>query len=147
MIQKLFSHGMLQIISLVAILFGFILLILGIWVFKDLPFVFFKFTSIIFLVTGSLFYQGFILVNKINTLLGELSYSIYLIHPIIIMFILKLKLKVLVYFYFPNYGFLIFISIVGVSVIGVSFLTFNFIEKPFIKLCKKKITLFSSSDF
>jgi peptidoglycan/LPS O-acetylase OafA/YrhL len=146
-IQKLFSHGILQIISLVAILFGVIILILGMWFFKNQSFVFFKFSGIVLLVSGTLFYRGKLLVNKINIFLGDLSYSIYLTHPLVILFLVKIGLNVLIYEYFPNFGFLIFISIVGISVIGVSFLTYNFIEKPFIKLGKKKITLFYSSDF
>jgi peptidoglycan/LPS O-acetylase OafA/YrhL len=138
-IQKCFSHGMLQIISLVAILFGVIILILGIWVFKNQPFVFFMFSGIVLLVSGTLFYRGKLLVNKINNLLGDLSYSIYLMHPIVILFIVKLRLNVFVYEYFPNYGFLVFISIVGIIVIGISFLTYNFIEKPFINMGKGKV--------
>ena len=141
-IQKLFSHGMLQIISLVAILFGVIILILGIWVFKNQPFVFFRFSGIILLVSGTFFYRGKLLVNKINIFLGDLSYSIYLMHPLVILFLVKLGLNVLIYEYFPNFGFLVFISIVGISVIGVSFLTYNFIEKPFINICKGKVLNF-----
>jgi peptidoglycan/LPS O-acetylase OafA/YrhL len=138
-IQKLFSHGMLQIISLVAILFGVIILILGMCVFKNYPFVFIKFSGIVLLVSGTLFYRGKLLVNKINNFLGDLSYSIYLMHPLVILFLVKLGLNVLIYEYFPNYGFLVFILIVGISVIGVSFLTYNFIEKPFISLGKSKV--------
>ncbi len=138
-IQKLFSHGILQIISLVAILFGVIILILGMWIFKNQPFVFFKFSGIVLLVSGTLFYRGKLLVNKINILLGDLSYSIYLTHPLVILFLVKIGLNVLIYEYFPNYGFLVFISIVGISVIGVSYLTYNFIEKPFIRLGKSKV--------
>jgi peptidoglycan/LPS O-acetylase OafA/YrhL len=141
-IQKLFSHGMLQIISLVAILFGVIILILGMWIFKNQPFVFFKFSGIVLLVSGTLFYRGKLLVNKINIFLGDLSYSIYLTHPLVILFLVKIGLNVLIYEYFPNFGFLIFISIVGISVIGVSFLTYNFIEKPFINIGKGKVLNF-----
>jgi peptidoglycan/LPS O-acetylase OafA/YrhL len=138
-IQKLISQTKLQRISLLAILLGVFVIILGIWVFKKEPFVFFNFIGIIFLVTGSSFYQGSFLVNNVNNILGELSYSIYLMHPIVILSLVKLRINVLIYEYFPNYGFMVFIFIVGISIILISYLTYNFIEKPFIKFGKNKI--------
>lgn len=137
-IQKRFPHDMLQIISIVAILFGIIILILGMWIFKNHPFVYFKFLGILLIVSGTLFYKGKTLINKFNNFLGEISYSVYLMHPIVILFLVKLRINVLVYSYFPNFGFAVFISVVAMMVIFTSYFTYNFVEKPFINLGKRK---------
>lgn len=143
-IQKHISKDILQIISLGAILFGISILILGMWVFKNYPFVYFKFSGILILVSGALFYKGKTLVNKINNFLGDISYSVYLMHPIVILFLLKLELNVFVYNYFPNYGFVVFIILVGMTVILTSYFTYSFVEKPFIKMGKRTANRFSS---
>jgi peptidoglycan/LPS O-acetylase OafA/YrhL len=78
-------------------------------------------------------------LSKIFTKLGELSYSIYLTHFMLIALIAsKLSLPDL----FGNwwwsalfYGFVIVLPLA----LGLSFMTYNFIEKPFLQLRKKYV--------
>ncbi len=76
------------------------------------------------------------LKNKILIWLGKLSYSIYLIHPIVIWQFQDVSL--LIYDRFPNsVAFTISNLAIILIVLVISYLTEKFVESPFINLGKK----------
>jgi len=78
-----------------------------------------------------------VLKNKPLKLMGEISYSTYLLHGILIFFTIHFVygLKATSCLSEPNYCWLM----LGLTpvLIGVSFLTYFFMEKPFIERAKK----------
>lgn len=68
--------------------------------------------------------------GKFLTFLGEGCYSIYLLHPIVVLPLLFLTTKLGVSHYFA-YGTAIFLTLL------CSWLTYKYIEKPFINIGKK----------
>jgi peptidoglycan/LPS O-acetylase OafA/YrhL len=75
--------------------------------------------------------------NRIFNFLGEISYGLYMYHPLVVHIVIKAFAKKLLFL--PSWGFLIAMYILTLSVlIGVSYCSFRFFEKPIIKRWKTK---------
>jgi peptidoglycan/LPS O-acetylase OafA/YrhL len=76
--------------------------------------------------------------NRVFDFLGEISYGLYMFHPLIVHIVIKAFAKKLLFL--PNWIFLI--TMYGLTLlvlIGVSYVSFRFFEKPIMNR-KKKIT-------
>lgn len=71
--------------------------------------------------------------NNVFNFLGEISYGIYMYHPLLIHFVIKLIGKKLVFL--SGWSFLVVMYIIVTAItILVSYLSFQYFEKPIIKL-------------
>ncbi|MCU4175079.1 acyltransferase family protein [Carboxylicivirga sp. N1Y90] len=89
-------------------------------------FLFQIFTSLIIL-----FQPG--IKSRLFNFLGKISYSLYLIHTLIVFFIINIAHKLP-----SSIGAKVFVTIIAITAtIGISYLQYIFVEKPFIKLSKR----------
>lgn len=70
--------------------------------------------------------------NKFLGILGLISYSVYLLHPLIVITIVKLKLNIL------SSNFFIFFILCFIFSIIIGFVSYYLIERPFILYSNKK---------
>jgi peptidoglycan/LPS O-acetylase OafA/YrhL len=89
------------------------------------------------LLVGMSVYPAAILVNRFTTFLGKISYSIYLIHPNIILFLLPVYKSIYAWALPNSAKFGISAAITASCVITVSYLTFLSIEKPGISVGRR----------
>jgi peptidoglycan/LPS O-acetylase OafA/YrhL len=78
-----------------------------------------------------------IVVNKITTFLGKISYSMYLCHPPLIILLNPLYQHIYILQIPLLLKFLLCAGVTITLTVGVSFITYRFIEKPGIRLGKK----------
>jgi len=78
-----------------------------------------------------------IVVNKITTFLGKISYSMYLCHPPLIIFLNPLYQHIYVLQMPVLLKFLLCVGVTITLLVGISFITYQFIEKPGVRLGKK----------
>jgi peptidoglycan/LPS O-acetylase OafA/YrhL len=78
-----------------------------------------------------------IVVNKITTFLGKISYSMYLCHPPLIVLLNPLYQHIYILQIPLLLKFLLCAGVTITLLVGVSFITYRFIEKPGISLGKK----------
>jgi peptidoglycan/LPS O-acetylase OafA/YrhL len=77
--------------------------------------------------------------NRIFDFLGEISYGLYMFHPLIVHIVIKAFAKKLLFL--PNWGFLIAMySLTLLVLIAISYASFRFFEKPIINMNKKRTT-------
>ncbi len=95
--------------------------------FTRVVFVLLSFMVVIWFFKEPLFLLGRNLISRFFSFLGETSYSIYLIHPIIYGFLQYMA----IYTSIGNVWVRIFIS--ALVTLLISYLTFRFFEKPFIR--------------
>lgn len=91
----------------------------------------------VFLILGLYCWPIKILVNRFTIFIGKLSFSIYLLHPIIIY---SLKLRIYTFFKFVNSDILTFLltfAVLFACTTIVSWITFYFIESPGIRAGKR----------
>ena len=90
--------------------------------------------------------NGFVvnfLNNRLVLFLGKISYSIYLVHMIVLVLVLYLA------YYFHIAGIEAYFFVVSFTMLMTIFLssvTYYFVEQPFIKLGKKFSNRFKCSD-
>lgn len=86
-----------------------------------------------------------VFTNKASVLLGEVSYSIYLLHGFVLYLIFTILGISAIEYKFQLY--LLLMPIISVVVVGVSMATYLYIEKPFIQLnSRPKKTQKTSND-
>jgi len=74
-------------------------------------------------------------IRKIFVILGSLTYSMYLLHTVIFLYLLfVLKIFDKISFFYTNYSFVFYL----IGTIVISLLSFNYIEKPLNKNIRKK---------
>ena len=74
-------------------------------------------------------------IRKIFVILGSLTYSMYLLHTVIFLYLLfVLKTFDKISFFYTNYSFVFYL----IGTIVISLLSFNYIEKPLNKNIRKK---------
>jgi len=89
------------------------------------------------LLVGMFVYPAAILVNRFTSFLGKISYSIYLIHPTIIVLLLPVYKSIYAWALPNSVKFGISAAITASCVITVSYLTFLSIEKPGISVGRR----------
>ncbi|WP_072366500.1 acyltransferase family protein [Chitinophaga sancti] len=78
-----------------------------------------------------------ILTNYISLILGQISYSIYLIHPVLLFVVYHMFPQIIQLVSSSQQSFWIVTSIVGALLMVICSLSFRFIEKPFIEMGSK----------
>jgi len=94
--------------------------------------------AFIFFALSLHFWPNVLLVNKITTLIGKLSFSIYLVHFIVIDMLPPILFKNGIILN-GNIGFILAYFLVLLISMGISFITYYLIEIPGINLGKKII--------
>jgi peptidoglycan/LPS O-acetylase OafA/YrhL len=133
-------------LSLFVFILGVFILLFGIIKINSIHFKYFELSGVALLTLGSIFMDFKFFINPITKLMGNLSYSIYLLHPIIIIIFLKTKMNIYISTFFPNFGFLIYMLAIAFTVVLLSALTYYFFEKYFINRGKKIVASLNSKD-
>jgi len=97
------------------------------------------------LTVGCLLMPLPIIVNRLTTYLGKLSYSIYLLHPTTVLFLKPVY--ALVYRDIPNVGIAFFTcyALTLAIVVALASLTYRFIEEPGVRLGKDLYRRFAAT--
>ncbi|MBN1363943.1 MAG: acyltransferase [Syntrophaceae bacterium] len=78
-----------------------------------------------------------IIVNNYTVYLGKLSLSLYLCHPILIVYLTPLYRYIYAWPVPLSIQYLIIVCITLFLLIGISFLTYKIVEEPFVRMGKK----------
>lgn len=89
------------------------------------------------LLLGLAAYPLPLIVNRATMFLGKLSYSLYLIHPSLIFFLIPVYRKVYGWPLPFSLRYLIVVSLTFAALISLSYLTYRLIEEPGIRLGKR----------
>lgn len=106
---------------------------------------------ILLIILSVCYWPNRLYTNSITSFLGDISYSLYLIHPFFIYCLMLLGIYDFINGFTNGYSTLISWTITLLALIPISFLSYKFIEKPGITLGKKliedRLTLFNNLKF
>ena len=88
---------------------------------------------------GLILYPWKGVVNRVSKFLGNISYSIYLVHPVVLLLSIPVYNNIYEWIGYWDISFLISFIYTLIILLVVSFLTYKFIEKPAIKYGKSFI--------
>ncbi len=127
---------------------GIILYFLFINGLLKIPFDSLYFQGIVYsiIILGLSISQPKILVNRITTFLGKISYSIYLNHPTIIIFLIPIVLLVYKLPFSVTVKFYASYAIVISTVFTISYFSYKFIESPGINAGRQLLSFFMSTN-
>jgi peptidoglycan/LPS O-acetylase OafA/YrhL len=103
-------------------------------IFSFIPYLLISISFIVIACGNSLF--G-ILTNYISLILGQISYGLYLIHPVLLYIVYHISPRIVQMASRSQLSFWIVTSIVGILLMLICSLTYRFIEKPCIEMGSK----------
>ena len=90
------------------------------------------------LIVGLGYYSSRLIVNKISVSLGKRSFSLYLLHPFVIGFMMPLHAKLFKTSYPIEVMYILVVLLTLIVLIPLSYITYKYIEVPFMNYAKKK---------
>jgi peptidoglycan/LPS O-acetylase OafA/YrhL len=91
------------------------------------------------LVLGLVIYPLTAIVNPVTRFYGRISYSVYLNHPLVIVLLMRVYVRIYQYVHWPVLGLLICFAATFTVLTPWAYLTYRLVEQPWIRLGSRLI--------